>query len=200
MQNDPKTPSSPSGNKRGRESSGSVNANPTKKSKPEPSRSKMRSAFLLLITKGGRNYEHLNKDDVHQIRDQMVSDYYAGDDDPLIDWIRHVNGRALCACDSLETVSWVKTFVRKVNAGYGAWLPREGPNSRTLEVLVPPPAANKIDPERIIQKMKSTNRLPGNCLILFTKKIPGDRRVILRRQGILRGPQTERIQRPYWNR
>ena len=161
---------SPIGTKRGRESTGSGGGSrPGKKSKTGETNTKEKSAFLLLITKGGRKYEHLSSDEVLGLRDKMIAAIFADDDDPLIDWFRRVNGRALCACTTSEAVKWVKKFVRKCNPAYGAWLPREGPNSCTLEVTIPPPAAKKFTPERVLEKMQRTKLPSGELAYPFHK-------------------------------
>ena len=177
MENDSSHPKSPLASKRGRESTGSgEKTHPTKKVKIVPKKSKEKSMYLMLITKGGYNFNHIPNDELLQIRAKMVKAIFEGPD-PLIDWIKSVNGRALCACHTIEAVQWVKTFVKQLNSEYGAWLPKEGPNSCTLEVVIPPPTSY-LPPETIIEKMKRTNKVQGNSLILFTKKISGDRRVI----------------------
>ena len=105
MQSDEIRGKSPSGSKRVRVSTGSGNANhPTKKLRSDTTRSKEKSAFLLRIMKGGEEYRHLSNEEVLEIRGKMIVAILSEDEDPLIDWIRYVNGRALCACHTLETV------------------------------------------------------------------------------------------------
>ena len=159
-------PMSP-GNKRPRDSTGSGSKpNPNKKIRAER---KERSLYLLLITKGGDKYEHLNKDEFTELKKKMVETIFKTDGgNPLIDWFQHVIGRALCACTDSDAVKWVKRFVKKASPDYGAWLPTEGPNARPLRFIVPPPTSD-MNVDVILAKMKETNKLPGRYLILFTK-------------------------------
>jgi len=86
MSNTIKNTTSTLGSKRVRDSTGSGGENVHKRPKI-----KERSAYLLLITKGGEEYDHLTKDEVQAIKKEMISAIYSDDVDPLIDWLRFVN-------------------------------------------------------------------------------------------------------------
>ena len=151
----PKTPPT-SPNKRHRVSAGTAEKlQPAKKSRTE-GKEKSRSAFLLLITKDGTNYKHLNDEEYQSLMLDMATSLRKSrpvGGYPHIDWHSKTAGRSLMACDDEHAVTWVKTFVANLNNGVGAWLAHEGPNMHALQCMVPHPTG-KFNADEILEQIK----------------------------------------------
>jgi len=167
-----KTPP-PSPNKRHRVSAGTAERmQPSKKSKIDE-KPKAKSAFLLLITKGGTKYQHLNDDEYRKLMLNMATSLLRKPRReggyPHIDWHSQTAGRSLMACDDEKAVSWVKSYMAELGNDIGAWLPYEGPNAHALQCMVPHPTGS-FSAEEILNQMMKTNEFQGNFTILYSKK------------------------------
>ena len=164
-------PSSPTVTRRNRESTGTAEKNqPPKRSKLDMSGDgkgsrKKRSKFLLLLTKGGQEYEHLEEDEYANVTKGIISAMFEKEleapEIPHFDWASRPRGRSLIACDDENAVKWLKNFVSNFAEGYGAWLSDEGPNRRPFQVMVPYPTGDRTA-EEIIGMASKANYLEGD--------------------------------------
>jgi len=164
-------PASP--NKRQRISAGTAERmQPSKKPKFD-AKPKPKSGFLLLITKGGTRYQHLDEEEYQRLMVDMATSLLREprpvNGYPHIDWHSQTACRSLMACDDERSVTWIKSYAAKLDNGTGAWLSHEGPNMQALQCMVPHPTG-KFSPEEILQQIKKTHEFNGNFTILYSKR------------------------------
>ena len=172
-------PGSPLASKRSRENHGTAEKiHPTKKSKLDSAgtvKTKRQSTFLLLLTKGGEQYQHLNEEEHSNLTKAIITTIFEGNlapnEIPHFDWSSKPRGRSLIACDDEIAVTWLKKFVANYADGFGAWRSGEGPNRRPLQVMVPYPTGDRAADE-IISMVIKANYLEGEFIVLYSKKIP----------------------------
>jgi len=170
---------SPLASKRNRENNGTAEkVHPTKRSKLDFAgavKAKKQSTFLLLLTKGGEAFQHLDEEEHANLTKAMITSIFEENfkpsEIPHFDWSSKSRGRSLIACDDENAVEWVKKFVANYANGFGAWRSGEGPNRRPFQVMVPYPTGDRTADE-IIGMAVRANYLEGAFMILYAKKIP----------------------------
>ena len=157
--------------------------------------------YLMLITKGGYNFNHIPNDELLQIRAKMVKAIFEGPD-PLIDWIKSVNGRALCACHTIEAVQWGKTFVKQLNPEYVWSLAPEG-GSEFVHSGGRHSSANLIPTSGNDNRENEADKQSSRQLsyFIYEENIWGPSSYsLLSGRRVIRSLKTDGLLSPHWNR